>query len=359
MMKKDFLYNLRKFHGWIHEYPTYRSERKELQNTYILKIKEKLKQNPKSIFLVLTPEHGNLGDHAIASAETKMLSEMNINYIEITDVQLNKLTKCKLLNIMNGYPIVINGGGNMGTLWFDAEMTHRRIIKSNPKSPIFIFPNTIYYENTEWGNVEFNNSIKIYNKHKNLHLYARENISYEIMNNAYENVSLVPDIVLSLNECSIKYDRKGCLLCLRNDREKTLTDKQNKSIRLQLKKIFGNDVHDTDMVVKGGVSVERRDLALHCKYAEFAKAQLVVTDRLHGMIFAAITGTPCIVIGSKSHKVFGCYEWLKDLGYIRFIESTTQIKEAYNSIPDKEYCYDNSYLQHYYDKLRADIKDGI
>lgn len=358
-MKKDVLYPLRKFHGWIHEYPTYRKKKKELKNTYISVIKEKLQQNPKSVFLVLTPEHGNLGDHAIASAEAKMLSEMGINYIEITDIQLNKLTQCRLLNIMNGYPIIINGGGNMGTLWFEAELTHRRVIKNNPKSPILIFPNTIFYEKTEWGSKEFENSIKIYNKHKNLYLYAREKISYEIMKRVYKNVSLVPDIVLSLNEGRIRYDRKGCLLCLRNDREKTLTDEQKETIRFQLQEIFGNEVYDTDMVVKGGIPVAQREFALHNKYVEFASAKLVVTDRLHGMIFAAITGTPCIVIGSKSHKVYGCYDWLKDLGYIRFIESLAQIKEAYNSIPDKEYYYDNSNLQCYYDKLRTDIKTVI
>lgn len=358
-MNKDILYPLRKFHGWLHEYPLYRRKRKELQNTYIPVLKEKLIQNPKSVFLVLTPEHGNLGDHAIASAEARMLSEMNINYIEITDVQLNKLTQCRLLNVMNGYPIIINGGGNMGTLWFDAELTHRRIIKSCSKSVIYIFPNTVYYEKTKWGNKEFDNSIKIYNKHKNLHIYARENVSYQMMKKAYKNVSLVPDIVLSLNESAIRCDRKGCLLCLRNDREKTLTDEQKAIIRIELQEIFGNSVYDTDMVVKGGIPVSRREFELHSKYVEFANSKLVVTDRLHGMIFAAITGTPCIVIGSKSHKVFGCYEWLKDLGYIRFIESITQIKEAYNSIPDKEYYYDNSYLQQYFDKLRSDVKTGI
>lgn len=358
-MNNGFLYPLRRLHGWLHDYPIYRKNRKELQNTYVANIRELVKQNANTAFLILTPEHGNLGDHAIASAEAKMLTEIGIDYIEITDVQLNKLTQCGLLNIMNGYPIIINGGGNMGTLWFEAEQTHRRVIKSNPKSPIYIFPNTIYYEKTDWGNEELKKSIKIYNKHKNLHLYAREKISYEVMKKAYKNVTLVPDIVLSLNESHIKHDRKGCLLCLRNDREKTLTDEQTKIVREQVQEIFSDEVYDTDMVVKGGVPKEHREIALHNKYVEFASAELVVTDRLHGMIFAAITGTPCIVIGSKSHKVYGSYEWLKDLGYIRFIDSVTQIKEAYSSIESREYSYDNSNLKRYYNKLRADVKAGI
>ncbi|MFB8735822.1 polysaccharide pyruvyl transferase family protein [Bacillus sp. SL00103] len=35
----------------------------------------------------------------------------------------------------------------------------------------------------------------------------------------------------------------------------------------------------------------------------YVKAQVVVTDRLHGMIFCAITKTPCVVLRSFDHKV--------------------------------------------------------
>ena len=31
---------------------------------------------------------------------------------------------------------------------------------------------------------------------------------------------------------------------------------------------------------------------------KYRKCQLVITDRLHGMIFAAITSTPCIALGN-------------------------------------------------------------
>ena len=41
---------------------------------------------------------------------------------------------------------------------------------------------------------------KIYNSHRNLHLCARERISYDIMKDAYKSVELVPDMVFTLNE---------------------------------------------------------------------------------------------------------------------------------------------------------------
>ena len=36
---------------------------------------------------------------------------------------------------------------------------------------------------------------------------------------------------------------------------------------------------------------------------KYRKCQLVITDRLHGMIFAAITSTPCIALGNYNHKI--------------------------------------------------------
>lgn len=38
----------------------------------------------------------------------------------------------------------------------------------------------------------------------------------------------------------------------------------------------------------------------------------MVTDRLHGMIFAYLAGTPCVFLDNKTKKVSGVYNtWLK------------------------------------------------
>ena len=50
-------------------------------------------------------------------------------------------------------------------------------------------------------------------------------------------------------------------------------------------------------------------------------AEVVVTDRLHGMIFCAITGTPCVVIRSFDHKVLEGFRWLKDVPSMKLVEN--------------------------------------
>ena len=91
----------------------------------------------------------------------------------------------------------------------------------------------------------------------------------------------------------------------------------------------------------------------------FRHTELVITDRLHGMIFSAITGTPCIVINSKSPKVRGCYEWIRHLDYIQFCDDVSRIKDIYEKMEKKKYEYDNNRLRPFYDSLKKDLLQAV
>ncbi len=308
--------------------------------------------HPRGVFLVLTPAHGNLGDHAIAMAEKNILLDLNISYCEITGTQLEILRCHGFLNVLNRRIIVINGGGNLGTLWFSAEKLFRKIIQDNPNSRIILMPNTFYYEDTEWGRAELNNSIGIYNTHTDLHLFAREEISYNAMKNIYRNVELVPDMVLTLNYGESPFPRQGCLLCLRSDLEKTMQPEQAQQLEDIVRKHFGDLVEYTDMVVPHKVSIPDRENTVNTKIQQFQKAQVVVTDRLHAMIFCAISQTPCVVVYSKSHKVQGTYEWIRHLPYIRLAEEISDVDALIPELLAIDKCeYNNANLLPYYEKI--------
>lgn len=341
---KDILHPLRVLHGYIHEW------RENILSLYYERLR-----NPHAVFLVFTPEHGNLGDHAIAQSEIEVLNSLRIPYIEITGKHLNNMRAKKALHVLNGRTILINGGGNLGTLWPSVEHIIREIIRTNPKSQIIILPNTIYYEDDDNAWLELNRSKEIYNAHRNLKLYAREKLSFDKMKDIYNDVALAPDMVLRMNKCKNGIERKGCILCLRSDCEKTISEEIEETINKQTKKIFGDNIVYLDMVVSDQIPVSARDAELDKQYEAFRHAELVITDRLHGMVFCAITGTPCIVIDSKSPKVRGCYEWIKDLPYIQFCENVKEIASIYESIPKQEWKYDNSKLLPLYEPLKKDI----
>lgn len=351
----DYLYPYYLVRAEIQKWAFRSAKRRQLRRDFLGAFSQKKKRNLKTAFLIMTPEHENIGDHAIAYAETELLEQLGIDYVEITGKQLEELRSYNLLGILDAKPIFLQGGGYLGTLWKDSEVLFRQILQANPDAKIMLFPNTIYYEPDEEGRAFFENSVVCYNNHKCLHLYAREKTSYDLMSRYYKNVKLIPDIVLSLNKCTLGTTRSGCVVCLRSDCERTRSAEEETIIYQQARNLFHEKVAMSDMVAAECIPVEKRKAVVEEKLAEFSSAELVITDRLHGMIFCAITGTPCIVLNSKSPKVKGCYEWVQHLEYIRFVEDVSQISQVYQQIPDKSFRYDETHLKKYYQELSEDL----
>ena len=65
-------------------------------------INEYKKSTKNPIFLIFTPEHANLGDHAIAYAESILLKKAGIKYYEITGKKLYELEQYGYLS-SSGY----------------------------------------------------------------------------------------------------------------------------------------------------------------------------------------------------------------------------------------------------------------
>ena len=282
-------------------------------------------KNKKKIIHILTPTHGNMGDQAIVYATNKYLKD-NFSEYKLIEVYRKDIYKYfyAIKRIINKDDIIILiGGGNMGNLWIQEEIDRRFIIDSFKKNKIISMPQTISFTDDCIGKKEFNITKKIYNKNNNLTLIAREKKSYKIMKENFKknNIILNPDTVLYLNDLfDIEFSkRKGIITCIRNDKESLL--KENKHILInELKKNY-NDVYEYDTVIDKLVSKENREKELKKMLNTFRGCKLVITDRLHGMVFAAITKTPCIVTKSLDHKVIGTYEWIKELNYIRLVDN--------------------------------------
>jgi hypothetical protein len=59
----------------------------------------------------------------------------------------------------------------------------------------------------------------------------------------------------------------------------------------------------------------------------FASSKLVVTDRLHGMIFCAITGTPSLAIDRNNAQVSRFNRaWLQDIGHVRLLSRSDPVE---------------------------------
>ncbi|MBU3186343.1 glycosyltransferase [Clostridium estertheticum] len=322
------------------------------------------------IFLIGTPNHGNLGDQAIVYAENKMLEDnfKDFKIIEITTVDLIKHIKNLKKNVKKDDIFMLHGGGNLGNEYFWEEEGRRKIISEFKDNKIILFPQSIYFKDTENGKLEFDKTKIIYNAHKKLTLIAREDTSYSVMKEAFpnNNVILTPDIVMYLNKTNPIQERNGALLSLRKDREGVLTQTQKDEIKNMAEKNFDNIIITDTVaeyitkeheVLEYMINVNQREKELNKKWDQFKKVQVVITDRLHGMVFCAITSTPCIVIANYNHKVKDTYAWLKDLNYIKFVNDIEEIPgliKELKGIEIKE--YDKTFAMKNYEKILEVMK---
>lgn len=281
-------------------------------------------------FIVMqTPTHGNLGDQAIAYAQKEFVKD-NFKDYEYVEIPLEKVTADykKIKKVLTEEDIIgIHGGGNMGDMYLLEEYIRRFIIKKFKDNLIISFPQTLSFSNTIIGQKELKKTVKTYNKNSNLIIVARELQSYNLMKKYFVSKKVIhtPDIVLYLNQYQIKA-RKGVITCFRSDQEKSIDDSLKERLIDYLSKNF-KDIYHTDTVVKRKIYPENRLKELKKIWSEFSSAELVVTDRLHGMIFCVITNTPCIVFGNFNHKIESTYnKWLKNIKFIAFVKNN-EIKD--------------------------------
>lgn len=313
------------------------------------KYKKYFKNNSKKYILFNTPDHGNLGDHAIFLGEAQLLKDKGINFIEIIARQTDNFIKKYRNKIGKNDIIMITGGGNFGTLWEKEQNRVNKILSEFNENRIIIFPQTIFYSNDIYGVNRLKIDKEVYKKCENLLICCRDKKSYNFANSVLKvNCKYTPDIATYLNFSNYNFKRKNILFCFRKDKEKIVDKDTIDKIEKLLSEKYKNDkVIYVSTVEKGKFTTKKGVRRLIKFLKKVAKSKLFITDRLHGMIFAAITGTPCIAMANSSGKVKGVFEWIsKENKYVYFAESYEDIQKIMQKIGlDKKYKYNNKELK--------------
>lgn len=332
--------------------------KKDFKNRILNEVKS---NKNKKVYFLLDQTHGNMGDQAIGYAE-RLFSKENLKNYDVISTTEYEYKNCKkyIQKLINTNDIIVlRGGGSIGNQYISHEESRRDIINSFPNNKIISFPQTMFFSDDENGKKELEKTIDIYSKHKDLTIIAREEKTYKDMCKVFNhnNVILTPDIVLYLNKVDNTIKRDGVLFCFRDDIECALKEENKEFIKEEVLKIY-NKVNFTDMEIHKSVQINERETELNKKFNQFRKAELVITDRLHGMVFATITGTPCIALSNYNHKVKGTYEWIKHLGYIKFVEDVKEIPNAIRELLEKnDVEYNNDFTEKYYNQI-IDVING-
>lgn len=315
--------------------------------------------------MIATPSHGNLGDQAIVYAQRRFLTDTlpDFSVFEIQRYQYERAREKIQETVRPSDVILIDGGGNVGTLWPEENDKINDIVRRFGNCGVLVFPQTAFFEDTERGRACERETFAAYRSNPNLVYFSRDRGTFDTVARLSPKTPnyYVPDIVLYIDGMPLCSERSGALLCLRSDKERVLDDGAAKTIDRLLDEL-GLETKRTSTVIGDPARIfeGNREAVLSAKWAEFASANLVITDRLHGMFFSAIMGTPCVALDNISHKVSQGYEWIRHIKNIRVATAVDEVPALVDEVLSAgPRPYDRTPLDPYYDEMRAAIRSVV
>ena len=275
--------------------------------------KQKLSNSNSTILIGLIPTHQNLGDYALYISAKKMIADFYPNHtileLKISEMP-NKIFHFRNLMNRESDMVFLIGGGNMGSRYLTEEFNRQVIFFFFRNYKRIQLPQSASYESNLRGKIIYKISKFIFEKnHTKMIISSRDQKSYEYFKSSFKvKVVLMPDSVLYLNFQNDYVRKDKVLYCIRDDKESNFDENQKDKIQIIIKDKFQNAIA-FDTLNKSERSNEE---AFNQLIENIATAKLIITDRLHGLIFSYITNSNVIALPTLDHKLTNFYEWIKD-----------------------------------------------
>jgi pyruvyl transferase EpsO len=219
--------------------------------------------------------------------------------------------------------LVLQGGGNFGDLYGMHQPTREAIVRNYPRNRIVLFPQTAFFESEE--NLE--TSASIFRQHPDLHLFARDPVSADLLQRFSKNVQLCPDMAHMLwGELPTHSGGSEPLYLMRSDKEaaswqqaldcprpidwKDLCSEWDLFVSKQRMKqweTFNANAPLRLLPSRWYWNRHARQLVWRA-VSRFAAHRSVTTSRLHGHLLACLMGIPNTLLDNSYGKNQRYYE---------------------------------------------------
>ena len=327
----------------------------------------KIHKNDKVIFYLGIPIDKNLGD---AAQYVCIVDWLKKNFPEYQIVEIKTAAFCNdkvrkmIKDLLNSKSFIFVQSGETFDDRHPDHVMHKYLFREFSDNRIIFLPQTVYFTSQD----AMKETVQSIRNSENILFLARDPVSYNIAqkNLGLKNCFLYPDIVTSLigSGCVTKSnERKGIVFCKRIDGEKKVFDADLKDVIKNLSMQYGKvDTTDTDFYCSYEETYNSPQKYVLKKIEDFAKYNLVVTDRFHGMIFSLIANTPCIVLETHGHKVVSGEDMLEKYfgkSCIRLVENIQEIPRNVSELYTVQ-CNNTSVLNKiFYEKLKDLISETI
>ena len=261
------------------------------------------------------PDIKNVGDSAIWIGEIAHLRDRygkRPAYIS----RLRDFSRSAAEAAVGSGPIFIHGGGNFGDVWPGHQRFRERVLELWPGRRIIQFPQSIHYS----SEVRADETARIIGRHKNFVLLCRDEESKHFAEKRFDCVvQLCPDMAFCIGSIQAPTEPSVPVLAmLREDKEKVARDISpyrdipvedwitESAIDVRKAKAIGA-MKALRTLNRNAIRFSKYDAAANNRLArgvrQLARAQVVVTDRLHVHIISLLMGKPHAVLDNSYGKI--------------------------------------------------------
>ena len=289
------------------------------------------------IALLDFPSHNNAGDSLIYAGERQYLRDLQVQVDYVSDISTHSDEMLRAR--ARDRTIFLHGGGNFGDRWPIHQEFRERIVSRYPDNKIVALPQGIDYARPD----ALKATALIYGQHSDLTLLLREQRSYEIALAAFPHnrVEYCPDLAFGARiEASRRGSHVDVVKLLREDSEQVdhgTIDLEHSSVQ------FDWGLTGVDSVRLQAITLPTRIVynfpkstkflypLLPRSYTQLVRLNLsaaqrilmmgsvVLTDRLHAAVLAAMMGKQVVALDNANKKVSGIYDaYLHRFDNVRF-----------------------------------------
>ncbi|MCC4249439.1 polysaccharide pyruvyl transferase family protein [Microbacterium testaceum] len=320
-------------------------------------------------FVVGSPFHENLGDHAQSLCAAEWIrSSYPQHDVVLIDTMSALVYNAWLIRwvqriFLEGDLLFAHSGYHMTDLYPREIELQRLLLRQFSGIPIVFLPQTVNFAN-DADLADFSAEIE---NHGAVTIVSRDVRSHEVARENFPSAQhlLFPDIVtreIGRRSYGAWSERAGIQLCLRRDRESVyVASGEADRLERYLSAIAPTTLSDTESELRPTYIRKNLKSVLERTWRVFSRYKVTVTDRYHGVIFSLIAGTPVVVLGTTDHKLRSGVAWFPSHifeRYVFFAETVDQAVElaakAYGTPPVK--ALPPYFETEYYSQLRAKIE---
>lgn len=270
------------------------------------------------VYYIDYPVHSNCGDLLIMKGTEAFFKDNQIQVIQ----RFSVYDFDERMDIPRDHILVLHGGGNFGDLYVMHQNLREKIVENYPHHRIVLLPQTVYYQSEE----ALRQTVSIFNKHKDLHLYLRDEKSFQLISDHFPNCKarLMPDMAHQLWPIPFKGSpSKERLNFLRMDieagDEQAAVASQMQDNTLDWHTLYNG--YERKLVQWAGGGLRRMkgskllqlgwrlysDYLVNKAIRRFAKYETIYTSRLHGHILSCLMAKPNVLIDNSYGKNSGYY----------------------------------------------------